>query len=98
MALKKEVTMDDGQVAEYWKVAAVHLDAINKEVRCAASVFKDEQARQDGKSPATTKSFSVPFSSAPDAYNDLVAASGGIIHAMYEYLKTIPELSGATDV
>ena len=90
MALIKQVELETGLVATYWKVTIVRVEAgLNALVY--VSLFKDTAARQAGKTPVKVDIITVSTSS------DFISTEKNAIERAYEYLKLRPEFSGAAD-
>lgn len=88
MALQKDfVTDSDIEIVDaYFRICTLNGDRDKLLIRIG--VYKDEQARIDGKPPAGILEYMVDT---PNSENNL-------FQDIYDYLKTLPEFDDALDV
>lgn len=108
MALQKDYETKEGYIANYWRITAVHLTAQNKADSFTLLVYKDKDSRDANKSPiGTAKHYTFPVYDENTA--EIIMPSPFIFSQMdktginpytiaYDWLKTLPEFSGALDV
>ncbi len=99
MALQFENELPTGITANYWKVREINFDCIKKRGIIIAELYVSEELRLAGKNSVTRKMFNVksvdgswPF----DIAN--LQGSNSYLEFAYNYLKTLPEFSGAVDL
>lgn len=83
----------------YHRVTRADLDYEYKMAYMTIKLFKDEQARNDGKYNISESVHAI-YSDQFDVYFDSELLSGEgktVIGSCYEYLKTLPEFAGAID-
>ncbi len=105
MALQKQIELDNGVILEnaYIKIATFYFynpSTDNSYVDLEVNIFKDQQARQDGKpevskfthkctDPNFTNYFSLPV---------LNGENKNMISQAYEWMKSMTLYSGAIDI
>ena len=91
MALYKEVRQNDGVTTKYHRILYV-MQSINRNSSIAVLSYVDEAARSDEKNYVIAQ----PYSSA--ATYEAAYMPDLTVEAAYEYLKTLPDFEGATDI
>ena len=89
MALQKAVQLPTGISGDYQRIVSVQYDAVNRVADFTVGLYLDAAARMCGRTIISTSTFSVE--GADFTKCDIVALG-------YEWLKTLPEMSGAKDV
>lgn len=95
MALQKSKELDTGVTGTYWRVVQVFLHA-GQPTEARVLLYKDAQARQDGKAPLTGLLYS--WSGADDPCTVDAMDASNPYSLVYAKLKTLLEFSGAQDV
>ena len=102
MAIKIQVTADNGIVTEYHRIAMLKID-VNQQNTILVYSYLGESGRQIEKDYAAGKYRGVdiglikfPYVSAKYIH---IPYDGGMgVTSAYDYIKTLPEFSGAVDV
>jgi hypothetical protein len=99
MALEKSIQHPTGASSSYWRVTRISLDYERKTASISLAGYFNQQARIDNKRPLDTKQFNVMNTTfnqyfSPEELNNNVNP----VKQSYIYIKTLPELSDATDV
>lgn len=91
MALYKEIKQDDGVVTNYHRILFVQI-TINKHISIAVLSYVDNDSRDAEKDLVIARPYlkNVTYEI---AYDPSIT-----IERAYDYLKTLPEFEGATDV
>ena len=91
MALYKVVRQDDGVTTNYHRILFM-TQTINRQTSIAVLSYVDDQARNDEKNSTLTQPYqrSITYETAYDPEMTIASA--------YEYLKTLPQFEGATDI
>lgn len=95
MALQTSWTDPDTQVTAptaYARVIGINVDAINQIIDLTIGLYYTQAARAAGGKP-----FAPPFHAWP-AYAALLGEAVDVRAAAYNFLKTLPEFTGASDV
>lgn len=92
MAVKKSVTLQDGNTAEYHKIRRIVDDARQVTV----DIYKNKDARDAGKNSSKTNVYVVP----EDVFTEdaFLPADKSPKRIAYTWLKTLGEFSGAEDI
>ena len=102
MAIKKQITLDNGIVIEYHRIAAITIET-NQQITLVIHSYLSEDGRQIEKDYAAGLYKDVEFGMMKCPYNkvDFVHPEydeNMTISKAYEWLKTQPEYEGAEDV
>ena len=98
MALQKIIKQPNGVVTDYHRIAMVKIDT-NQQVTLLIYSYIDEEARQYEKDYAAGLIEGEPVFPYVDAeYKSIDYDETMTIKNAYEYLKTLPEFEGATDI
>lgn len=90
MALYKEIVQDDGVATNYHRILYL-METVNKQNSIAVLSYVDSTARENEKEEASrTYQRAVTYET---DYDETMT-----IEKAYEWLKTIPEFSGALDI
>lgn len=91
MALYKEIRQDDGVVTKYHRVLFL-MQTVNRQNSIAVLSYVDDESRNGEKASTMTQPYqkSVTYETAYDPSMTIETA--------YQYLKTLPQFEGATDV
>lgn len=102
MAIKKQVTADNGIMTEYHRIALVSID-VNQQNTILVHSYLSESGRQIEKDYAAglyrdldEGMMKFPYVSAE--YINVNYDPNMTVPAAYEYLKTLPQFEGAEDV
>lgn len=84
----------------YHKIIRMGNDRENGQMSIGVSIFKDEQAKIDGKSPVGSRHYSIRSTDYDTYFANAVLDTEGqnTVERAYVYLKTLDEYSGASDV
>jgi len=95
MALSLSKEQPSGLVCSYWRLLSVKLDAASQRAEVCLGLYKDKEARQAGKEPATW----AHYEWSGDDYPFTVAAmdEANPVALAYAKLKALPEFEGAVD-
>ena len=103
MALQKSITLDNGIVcaSAYHKVQDIGI-TYQKDIQAASilvHIWKDAQARTDGKAPVLVRSYT-PTNESMDGgiYDITVAEVDNLIVKAYAFIKTLSDYEDAIDV
>lgn len=91
MAIYKEIRQSSGVVASYHRILYINITT-NRQNSIALVSYADETARQNEKANDDYRPF-VQAKTYELPYNEAMT-----ITSAYEYLKTLPEFTGATDI
>ena len=91
MALYKKIRQADGVTTMYHRISYITF-SVNRQNSIAVLSYVDNEARNDEKTDIT----SLPYIKAMTYETDYIPSM--TVESAYEYLKTLPEFSGATDV
>lgn len=94
MALVKATDLGSGYSAEYYRIGNIYFDMEVDTCTIMVALYKDHDARMDGKVPALWSRYSTARATIFDKAAETV---DNPLHACYEYLKTLDYFSGATD-
>lgn len=102
MALVKTKTLENGFEAEYWKVLETNINYLNKNSHVTIGLYKDKQARIDGKRPVETQSFdwagdNFPFTVGAMEQENVIAISYEKIKEPKLETVVIPGIDGEPD-
>lgn len=86
MALQVSFNSKFGIIFPIAYAKVVHFAGDKEQISFDVGVYKDEQARVEDKEPLTNQFYAIPY------------IDGMAISSLYEYLKTLPEFTGAIDV
>lgn len=91
MALYKEIRQDDGVVTKYHRILFL-TQTVNRQNSIAVLSYVDGESRNEEKNAVLTRPYqkSVTYETAYDPTMSIETA--------YEYLKTLPQFEGATDI
>ena len=91
MALYKEILQDDGVATKYHRILFVQT-TVNRQNSIAVLSYVDDTSRENEKEAIIAQPYvkSVTYET---AYDESMTISSA-----YEYLKTLPEFEGATDI
>lgn len=105
MALIKQIELDNGIILTDAYIKISSIDFYNKVndnsyVKIYVNIFKDQQARIDGKPEVTkfTYKISDPKFTEYFSLSVLNELNKNIVSQSYTYLKTLNTFSGATDI
>lgn len=90
MALSKAIRQSDGVTTNYHRIAFIQITT-NRQNSIAVFSYVDEESRRNDDNPEFSpycKSITYETSYSPNMTVELA----------YEYLKTLPEFEGATDI
>lgn len=91
MALIKEIRQEDGVVTNYHRILYL-TQTVNRQNSIAVLSYVDDTSRVDEKNAVLTQ----PYQKA--VTYETVYDSTMSIEKAYEYLKTLPQFEGATDM
>lgn len=91
MAIYKEIRQENGVLTSYHRILYLSITT-NKQNSIAVVSYADETARQNEKVNDDYRPF-VQAKTYELPYNETMT-----IKSAYEYLKTLPEFAGATDI
>lgn len=102
MAIKKQITADNGIITEYHRIALVSID-VNQQNTILVHSYLNADGRQIEKdyTAGLYKDVEAGFMNFPyvDAkYISVAYDENMTVKAAYEYLKTLPQFEGAEDV
>lgn len=102
MAIKSKVTADNGVVTEYHRIALISIDVNNQNTILVHS-YLGEAGRQVEKDYAAgmyneLEAGLMKFPYVAHQYIHLPYDGNMTIESAYEFLKTLPQFEGATDV
>lgn len=86
MAIKLVKVLDNGFEAEYWRILNVQADADTKMLSGMVALYKDKDARKDGKLPVNNMLFHFKVES----------ITGNLLSLVYDHLKQT-QLTGGED-
>ena len=91
MALYKEILQDDGVTTKYHRILFVQT-TVNRQNSIAVLSYVDDTSRENEKEAVIAQPYvkSVTYET---AYDEAMTISSA-----YDYLKTLPEFEGATDI
>ncbi|MDD6145721.1 MAG: hypothetical protein PUB43_01575 [Oscillospiraceae bacterium] len=91
MALRKEIIQSDGVVTDYHRILYI-TSTINSHTSIAVLSYVNEAARAAEKDEIRVNPYTkaITFETAYD--------EGITVESAYEYLKTLPQFSGAVDI
>jgi len=87
MALQLEVSLPSGVAGSYWKVIRTYIDHYLLESTVHIALFRDQQARQDGKQPMQVRQFKLNGNLFP--YTMEAMNSSNVVEIGYDKLKTL---------
>ena len=91
MALYKEVRQSDGVTTRYHRILFVQT-TVNRQNSIALLSYVDEEAREYEKNEINAQPY-VKAVTYETSYNEAMT-----VESAYEYLKSMPQFEGATDV
>lgn len=91
MALYKPIKQDDGVITNYHRILYSQITT-NKQNSIAVISYIDNESRNDEKENIIAKPYSKAITYETE-YDETMT-----IEKAYEYLKTLPEFEGATDI
>lgn len=91
MALYKEIRQDDGVPTSYHRILYVQITT-NRQNSIAVVSYVDDAARADEQSNILSQPYQKAVTYETDYSENMTIATA------YEYLKTLPEFEGATDI
>ena len=91
MALYKEITQEDGVVTNYHRILFMTITP-NRQNSIAVLSYVDSESREAEKATILSQPYQKAITYETTYAPDMT------VEAAYEYLKTIPEFEGATDV
>ena len=91
MALYKPIKQDDGVITNYHRILYSQITT-NKQNSIAVISYIDNEARDNEKENVIAKPYSKAITYETE-YDETMT-----IEKAYEYLKTLPEFEGATDI
>ena len=102
MAIKKQVTADNGIVTEYHRVALLSID-VNQQNTILVHSYLSADGRQIEKDYAAglynnVENGLVKFPYVDAKYINCAYDENMTVKAAYEYLKTLPQFEGSEDV
>lgn len=102
MAIKKQVTADNGIVTEYHRIALLSID-VNNQITVLVHSYLSADGRQIEKDYAAGLYDNVDYALVKFPYVDAKYISFDYDESMtvegaYNYLKTLPQFEGAEDV
>lgn len=84
MALQKDTDTVYGVIGNYHKIVKLDVNTMNWSAIVVVSVWKDEQARDDDKSPLKADTFELPSGS----MNPIIASNNScMIEIAYDWIK-----------
>lgn len=89
MALQKDITLETGAIANYWRIGRIFIDYNLKKITCYLELYVSKEARDDEKAPIYFSEMEADIS---------LSVSGDIRQTIYNSLKVIPEFENAVDV
>lgn len=99
MALKSDLQLPSGLVANYWKLIKYAYDANNNHLHLKFEVYASNALRQvPGTLPASVEAVDLYQIGITDLTNINNGGNGNPIAGLYTYLKTLPKFNGATDI
>lgn len=57
MAILKELTTDDGNVGNYWRIIRFFISFDSGKIMAEIGLYKDKEAKQDGRKPMRIENF-----------------------------------------
>lgn len=91
MALYKEIRQNDGVVTKYHRISFIQVTT-NRQNSIAVFSYVDNEARTDEINSVIAEPY-VKSITYETAYDETMT-----IESAYEYLKTLPQFEGATDI
>lgn len=91
MALYKQIRQEDGVTTNYHRILYIH-NTINKQCSIAVASYVDESARTDEQASVIAQPY-IKGKTYETEYDEAMTPEKA-----YEYLKTLPEFEGATDI
>ena len=91
MALHKPIKQDDGVITNYHRILYSQITT-NKQNSIAVISYIDNEARDNEKENIIAKPYSKAITYETDYDENMT------IESAYNYLKTLPEFEGATDI
>lgn len=91
MALFKQIRQEDGVTTNYHRILYIH-NTINKQCSIAVVSYVDETARTDEQASVIAQPYTKSVTYETD-YDEAMTPEKA-----YEYLKTLPEFEGATNI
>lgn len=91
MALYKEIRQNDGVTTNYHRILYVQITT-NRQNSIAVVSYVDNTARSDEQSNVLAQPYKKAITYETDYCENMT------ITTAYEYLKTLPEFEGATDI
>lgn len=61
MALKKQIELESGVVADYWKITNIFQNYLQENTSISIAGYVSKEIRQEGKQPTVTKTFLLPL-------------------------------------
>lgn len=97
MALKKEITMGNGITVGYHRVVSVH-DVVGVQTTIEVGSYTSEKYRELEKKSLDNPGFETDGPYIATSWFPIPYVDGMTASAAYDYIKTLPEFSGAEDV
>lgn len=96
MALQKSLEQESGVSGDYVKIKALrfYYNGADPYVIADVDLYKDSDARQASKSPLKESHYNILLSALPNLDNYMETTRTSV----YNYLKTLPEYEGSSDV
>lgn len=91
MALYKEIKQDDGVTTKYHRILFVQT-TVNRQNSIAVVSYVDNESREDEKESVIALPYMKSITYETE-YDETMTVSSA-----YEYLKTLPEFEGASDI
>lgn len=96
MALQINKTLDDGVVANYWKIIDYNYNVNNNKLEFYVELYLDNTSRLAGYRPIMVFNFQIYKFSNADM--NTAIAGGNFQAGMYTVLKTLPQFLSSVDV
>ena len=93
--LSKE--LDNGMIAEYYKISCLVIDNSNNFSTCTVELYKDHIARNTHKSPIAYYKYSFAIEDNPCTVELMNQEGCNPVKLMYSKLKTLSEYQNAVD-
>lgn len=91
MALYKEVPQENGIILTYHRILYL-MQTVNERTAIAVKSYIDDNFREQEKEAIITQPYSVAVTYETDYIENMT------VEKAYEYLKTLPQFEGATDI
>jgi len=98
MGLQLSHEIATGHTGNYWAIDELYIEPIKREAGVRLRLWKDQQARIDGKPPMTLRTYGWHDEDYPYDLATLDTVGKNPMNIAYDIIKTKPEFEGAVDV